>query len=396
MKKEAQNILFLARWYPNRYDPMPGLFIRRHAQALALKRNVAVIYLHSVDEPKAPKTETVIEKSPQLVEIKVYYRQRKAANNAIFRLLSAFDFAHAMLVANKELKKEGFRPDFVHVHVLTRLAIFALGYKIFKKVPYGITEHWSRYLPLRNEFGGKLRVFATRLVVKHSAFVTTVTRNLAEAMKAHGLHNKHYVILPNVVDTTLFRPIEHSVGEPFTFVHISCFEDRSKNTSGLLRGIAELQKQRSDFRFVMIGEGQDEAAMHQLASNLGIAPPLLVFTGLLQGQELASRMQQANCLVLFSNYENLPVVIPEAFACGIPVIATRVGGIPEIVNQSNGLLIEAKDEAALVEAMKHLIDKQLQFNSKAIRQHMLDTNSMEAVSRVLCVLYDGFIPEYGM
>lgn len=392
--KKPEHILFLARWYPNRYDPMPGLFIRRHAQSLALKRNVAVIYLHPTDDPKLQKMETVVQKSQRLLEVLVYYPQKNRTNGLIAKFLSAFSFVRAMRYATKRLRNEGFYPDFIHVHVLTRLAVFALYYRIFKGIPYGITEHWSRYLPLRNEFGGRLRVMLTRLAVKHSTFVTTVTHNLAEAMQKHRLHNPRYVILPNVVDTHLFRPEITRIERPFTFVHVSCFEDRSKNTSGLLRSIAHLAENRQDFRFVLVGEGQDEAAMHRLADELRLQPPTVVFTGLLEADALSTQMCQSDALVLFSNYENLPVVIPEAFACGLPVIATRVGGIPEVINEQNGILVDARDEDALTAAMEKMISEAERYDKSSIRKSVETTNSMEAVSDFLCTLYDKAIPAY--
>lgn len=382
--KEPQKILFLARWYPNRYDPMPGLFIRRHAQALATKKTVAVIYLHQIDINSEKVREVTVEKTAQLLEIKVYY----AKNHSLFaKVLNIWGFVSAMWLAWQVMKKQGFVPDFIHVHVLTRLGVFAWLMKLFNNIPYGITEHWSRYLPLRNDYKGWLRKNVTRLVVRDSVFVTTVTTNLAEAMQAHKLKHSHYHVLPNVVDTNMFVPTIRPQHRPFAFIHISCFEDQSKNISGLLRAVAKLQSVRNNFRFVMVGEGQDEAAMRRLAEALNLNEPVLSFTGLLESNALADALSQADALVLFSHYENLPVVIPEAFACGLPVIATRVGGIPEVVDSSNGVLVEAGDETALLNAMQDFLDKKLEYNKTSIRNEVVAKNSPSAVAEKLCELY---------
>ncbi len=390
--KQIQNILFLARWYPNRYDPMPGLFIRRHAEALSFKRNVAVIYPHAVYKSGAPLFELNVTGKNQLTEIVIYYRSFHSGFGKVYNIAAFF---LAIGKGFRTLQKQGFKPDFVHVHVLTRLAFVAFFLNITRQIPYGITEHWSRYLPLRNEFNGWLRRKTTRMLVKKSAFVTTVTENLAEAMKNHDLKNDHYLILPNVVDIQLFRPIEKIEKSVFTFIHISCFEDQSKNISGLLRVISRLSLQRSDFRVIMVGEGMDLPLIHELAIQLNLHQPILTFKGLLQDQELANSLQQSDSLILFSNYENLPVVIPESFACGLPVIATKVGGIPEIVHPSNGILVNPGDENALLLAMSEMIDNYQRYHQSDIRAQVVKHNSTEAVGNFLANLYDQFIPEDG-
>jgi len=64
----------------------------------------------------------------------------------------------------------------------------------------------------------------------------------------------------------------------------------------------------------------------------------------------------ASALVLFSRYENLPCVIIEALCCGLPVIATDVGGVKELINMKNGMLVQSDNEEELVGAMTRMID----------------------------------------
>jgi glycosyltransferase involved in cell wall biosynthesis len=90
--------------------------------------------------------------------------------------------------------------------------------------------------------------------------------------------------------------------------------------------------------------------------------------------------------VLFSNFENFPCVIPEAFMAGIPVIATAVNGIPEYVNESNGILIQAKDEAGLLAAFKSLIDSQ-PFDKETLRAYAMEHFSYAAVGQQLDEIY---------
>jgi glycosyltransferase involved in cell wall biosynthesis len=384
---DSKHIVFLSRWYPHRYDPMLGLFIQRHAQAVALKEIVSVIYAHGTENTLSKIYEIDVKSNDSLNEIIVYYQLSTFFIRPISKLINLFRLYNSV---NKGLKiaeqKEG-SISLIHVHVLTRLALVALWLKLTKGIPYGITEHWSRYLKVRNEFHGWGRICLTRIAVKQASFVTTVTENLASAMRSFKLH-ANFIILPNVVDVNMFQPIHKSKKNNFRFIHISCFEDRSKNISGILRTIAKLKAIRTDFEFVMVGEGQDEKEMHDLAKKSGLGLPELKFTGLQQSKELAASLAESDALVLFSNYENLPVVIPEAFACGLPVISTSVGGIAEIINSENGILMKANDESQLLDALIWMMDNHDSYNSKKIREAVVDKNSREAVSHFLTGLYE--------
>jgi glycosyltransferase involved in cell wall biosynthesis len=223
------------------------------------------------------------------------------------------------------------------------------------------------------------------MVASHALEITTVTKNLADAMQNHGLKNR-YSIVNNVVDTDLFRIANvNNKKTKKTFVHVSCFEDKSKNISGLLDAIHILNQQRNDFECILIGSGTDFNQMIKKAQELSLNN--VVFTGLLEGKKLSETIASANFLVVSSRYENFPVVIPEAFACGLPVVATNVGGIAEWVNNSNGLLVEPDKTDKLAEAIHYMLDNYENFNPEEIRKIALNNFSTEAVLKQFIELY---------
>ena len=281
------------------------------------------------------------------------------------------------------------KPDVVHIHILTRMGIWGLYYKWVHQTPFVISEHWSRYLELTGSYQGWLRKFFTRMVVKNASFVTTVTQNLAEAMQRHGLTGVPYQVLPNVVDPLFFNPplIQNKTPNLKTFIHVSCFEDRSKNISGLLRAVKLLFEKRNDFKVVLVGNGMDFNRMKNFAIELNLNGKQVEFTGLLQGEELVTQMSRADMLLVTSHYENLPVVILESFVLGIPVLATRVGGIAEIVDPSNGLLIPPGDENELVARMDDFLSGVLKFDSELIKANSRLNYTPQAVGKQLIDLY---------
>jgi glycosyltransferase involved in cell wall biosynthesis len=280
------------------------------------------------------------------------------------------------------------RPDIHHVHILTRPAVIAFCYRLIFRTPYVVSEHWSRYLRA-GSFAGSLRKSVTRMMVKSASAVTTVTKNLAYAMQEdHRLTNHAYSVLANVVDPIFYRDYpKRPPNNETTFVHVSCFEDQSKNISGLLRVARLLKDNGQRFKLILIGEGMDFDSMVHYATDLGLTDNQVVFTGLLQGKALVKKMLEADALVVSSHYENLPVVIIEGMALGLPVISTRVGGIDEIVDTSNGCLVTPGDEQQLAHAMAQFIEGSLAFNPELIKDKSRATYSSEAVGERIVALY---------
>jgi glycosyltransferase involved in cell wall biosynthesis len=384
MNKERKHIIFLARWYPHRYDPMFGLFVQRHAEAAALFNDITVIYCQQTTDngqqtSSKEKFEIVRTLENNVDTIRVYYKKPKNKIQSLLR------FYRANMMALKLCKK----PDLIHVHVLTRLGVIAWIQKILHKTPYIITEHWSRYLP-GNDFSGFLRKTACKLVVRNAKTVTTVTENLATAMNNHGLKNDNYVVLPNVVNLDMFhinQKCTDAINHVPTIIHISCFEDKSKNISGLLESLKIIDDKGIDFQCKLIGEGMDLDLMKEKAKNLQLINKVS-FTGLLQGQALADELSSGDFLVLSSNYENMPVVILEALASGLPVVSTNVGGIKEMIDDTKGILVEPRNKEALAEAMIKMIETHKNYDANYLRNSVIEKYGYESVGMFLSRLYN--------
>ncbi len=384
-------VLHLARWYPNRWDPMLGLFIKRHAEAAVGCCDVGVVYTQQIDERLCEHQTYVIDFNEEnhIPTAKIYYLSSKVKLFYFNKLVNMFRFFRANIIGIRRIKKHLGDFNLVHVHILTRLGIIALYYNVFYRKPYIISEHWSRYLELTGSFKGYFRKVLTRMVVKHASFITTVTENLAQAMRSHKLLNDNYIVLPNVVDSVFLNHQKNAKlnNDPITFIHVSCFEDKSKNISGLLRAISKLAENRNDFIFKLVGDGMDMEWLRNYASELGLTGTQVVFTGLLEGEQLVSEMASADMMIVFSNYENFPVVINESLSLGIPVIATKVGGIPERINDDNGVLIDAGDEDQLLENLITSLDGRLSFKMQEIMMDAREEFSPISIGKMLCDLY---------
>jgi len=385
--KTALKVLFLARWYPDKYDPMMGLFIKRHAEVAAGFADTAVLYLRSAPDKHFGY---VIEKKVdnEVVTNIVYYGTKNNLPHLLAKLVAGYMFVISFVKGYRFILETWGKPDIVHVNVLTRLGVFALWLRLIKGIRYVITEHWSRYLPITDTYKGLVRKIVTKIIVRNAAAVSTVSANLAKAMQSHGLHNKHYLLLPNIVDTDAYVPLSGKTpGAKKRFIHISCFEDRSKNISGILQTLSKLATLRNDFECIMVGEGIDLEKMKALSNDLGLKEPLVRFTGLLENKNLINIYQSADFMVMFSNYENMPVVISESLSCGLPLIATSVGGIPEYINKDNGRLVSAGNETELLESIQYMLDNFTYFDKDQIRQYAVENFGKQAVEERLRELY---------
>lgn len=381
MKKDRLHILFISRWYPDRHDPMPGLFVRRHAEAVARFADVTVLYVTPDATISMGKHEIERSESDGIKEVRVYFGKSKSS------LWNGVQMTRHYLKALKGIAK----PDISHIHVLSRTAIPAIWLKLTQGIPYVITEHWSRYLPenvVQGAFRGWLRRWFTRWVVRNAQGVSTVTQNLSNAMQNLGLINQHYVITPNVADTETFKPLKLDRDtKSVRFVHVSCFDEPAKNIKGIIDAFVELVSRHSNVKLYIVGDGPDYKEVYEHAQHTGLVGSKIIFTGLLEGPALLEQMQLADAMVMFSNYENLPCTIVESICCGVPVISTDVGGIREHLNETNGIVVKKGDKPALVRAMEIFAHQKFTSHSEKIRGYGLSHFSMDAVGDRFKELY---------
>ncbi len=385
-KRMKKKVLFLSAWYPTKIDSMAGLFVQQHAKAISDSWDVAVLHCLPVDNGQK-KYEIDVSHEFNLLTIRIYYKKIYCKIPVFKGLVMAFRFAKAYIMGYHRIVAMFGVPQLLHVNILTRVGVFALYLKILYGIPYVITEHWSRYLPERNEYKGLLRKIITRWVVRESNAISTVSQKLRASMIVCGIRHQNFLIINNMVDCNLFRPnLIAKANEKKLFSHISCFDDYSKNISGILRSIRKLAQRRDDFVCLLVGDGKDKEKIEQSANDL-VLKNIVHFTGILGGEQLVEVYNKSLFTVLFSNFENMPVVISESFACGKPVIATKTGGIPEIVREKNGILVLPGNEHKFEEALDFMLDNVNRFDANEIREFAEKTFSKDTINDQLLLLY---------
>lgn len=367
-------VLFLSAWYPNRYDAMAGLFVRKHAEAVSRFCEVHVLYVHA--DKNIKQFDISRNTVRKITETIIYY----PSGNFFFKHIN---YLVAYYKGFKQLRKNGFKPDISHANILTRTVFIALCYKILTGTPYVISEHWSRYLPARNGYRGLVRKLITRLVVKKSSAVLPVSISLKNAMIQNKLQHLHYQIIHNVVNDFFYAKHEKHSNSKKRFLHISCFDERAKNVKGILRAARSLSDLRNDFELIIIGTGIDYNEVYQYYTTLQFPLNRVQFLGEKTPAEVAQWLTLSDCFVLFSNYETAGVVIAESLACGKPVITTKVGIAEEFINNESGIIVENGNEKALTDAMNKMLNQLDSYDQDTIKRSAVSFTYKDVGEKIL-------------
>ena len=199
--------------------------------------------------------------------------------------------------------------------------------------------------------GGRLAALrrARARVLAQACWVVVPSEYLAKIARGWGLDADRIVVVPNPapsVEAVLACPLE-----PNTFV----FAGRLTRQKALRTAIDALA-QVPEARLLLIGDGPERTALERHASESGVNGRV-VFAGALPRADVLSALAGARAAVLSSDWENFPHGAVEALAVGTPVVATAVGGVPEIVrDRVNGLLVPPGDPASLARALRLLVE----------------------------------------
>lgn len=367
--KNNPKVLILSDMYPSAIDQISGIFIHHHVKAL---QNIGIDLTVISPVPWSPKLLWFRKKwqnygmmpREELIDgIPVKRPRYLALPSKYFRAVAgAFMFYGA--IRTIKCLYESFKFDIIHAHTITPDGHAALFLKRAFKVPVICSIRGSdlKQYPRYSEAVYK----ASRRVLEESDAIITVSRDLAnEATGMARVLISPYVIY-NGVDTTKFRraedkeKIRESLGLPLHSRIISfvgrCVSD--KGIFELFESFLGIEKTFKDVCLLIVGEGEDRLTIEKRVEECGLAGKV-IFKGMVSHDKIPLYLNASDIFALPTYSEGMANVIYEAMACGLPVVATCVGGIPEVVShEGEGLLCRPRNSKDLEECLVRLVNDQ--------------------------------------
>lgn len=360
------HVLWLPSWYPNSAEDVCGSFFRE--QALELKKTGCQVGVISASLGSLRTLSKTLRYSGYM-----RYENDQGMNtirssqpNWVPRVwpFNAGRYSRMIVKLFEEYCSQYGMPDLVHLHAALPAGVGAM--EIFKRysVPYILTEHSSVYL--RN-LVSRRELRSAQEIARLARLRTAVSQSLASAFTEKlGSDAGNCVVIPNPVSGYFFECTERSLSpDRFQFLHVSLL-DENKNVSLILRAFASAFKGDPSIYLVIGGDGPLKKKLVEEAFLLGIASSVK-FTGHISRSEVRDHLRESDAFVLASRHETFGVVLVEAMAMGCPVISTKCGGPEDIVKPETGLLVSNDDVGAMALAMRQLVDRSDQYQSKDIR-----------------------------
>lgn len=369
------NVLFIASWYPNSTFIYQGIFMEKHAHAIkqaGVNIKIIAITINRSDKLWENKSKFFVDSAgieTQLIEI-----------NSRFNKAIAVNIFYLQMLVNKTLKKRfpDFKPDVIHSNVVFPSSI--IGYKLSKKlnIPHVITEHWSKIDHFLKE---GFNASSAQKAVHEAAAIMPVSNYLAGKMKEF-VRQDQIIVVPNAVDTSVYNYIERDEiqGEELVFACLANWQT-PKQPELIFEGLEKFAKNsEKKIRLEAMGGGALLDALKQKKWSFAVN-----YYGFIPPEKIVTVFKDVDFLLHASNEETFSIILAEAGIMGIPAVASNKGAMPELINESNGIVCEnTVDDWA--KAIGEIALKK--FDRKKISDDMKVIASYEAVGNKYKKVYE--------
>ncbi len=225
-------------------------------------------------------------------------------------------------------------------------------------------------------------------VVRQLDNLVTVSRASRQDIATDfGISETKLNIVHNGIDTGMFRPIPSIEPDEFNVMATASADVPLKGLDYLIRAISILTDEIPELKLTVLGKLKEDGTTAKLIKELGLESRIHFHSGL-SSQEVAELYANASCAVVPSIYEGFGLPAGEAMACGVPVISTNGGALPEVVGDA-GITVPTRDHLALADAIRTLLtDSNLKHSLAAKgRARILDLFSWEVASGDMVQLY---------
>lgn len=361
------HILIITHWFPTIDHPVSGVFVREHVRAISMFHEVTVIHLQG---NVTTNPGVFYENDRGLSIYRVRYQNPPIPKTGVFSQWVAVRRILSMLITHHR------KPDIVHACVYTSSDIAFLINRYYQ-IPAILTEHTSAYA--RNLIPWyKASVY--RFYLNRMKLIMPISKELLTQMTDFGV-KAPYEIIPNAVDTTIFFPDPDQkmvTMKPLRIITVAMLYP-IKGLDFLLKVFSRINLSEQ-CELTIIGDGPERDSLQEFAKELKIDANVY-FSGMKNKQEIAELLRESHLFVLTSRYETQGVVLIEAMASGLPIVAPSVGGIPEIVKPFCGALFTPDNISEAVEKLEYVLTHPNQYPSDKISNYAMSEYSLDTIGK---------------
>jgi glycosyltransferase involved in cell wall biosynthesis len=361
---EKMKILILTHSYPDAINKWRGLFIKEQAKALSLQHDVTVVWF-SVDYSRfAPFTgiKHTVNKSNRLTEYQVITGRSFPVINQVKYLRDTYKFIRKNII-----KKQ--KPDFINSHMSYPAGFLGTLIQKFCGIPNVTTEHsW-----IRKHFRSWIHRKCVMYSLENSAGYITVSNALRQDIQS--VVKREISVVPNVVDISKFSVSRKKPGERLDIGLLGGMGNYRKGLDILIKAIALLKNR--NIKVHVGGDGKLLGKFKSMALEAGLFEQF-TFYGDVPADDTPEFYSRLDAFVLASRDETFGVVVIEAMASGLPVIATDCGGPKEIITEETGILVRNEDPEDLASGIEYMQENIGKYDRKAIREYAESKYGQEA------------------
>lgn len=379
------HILLLPSWYPANPKDIRGCFFREQALALVKTGYQVGVVTSELRSLKYWKSIFSLDHGVffendlgiQTVRFKTMFWFPKLP-----QLISQLSMLGGIAAFEKYIRQFG-KPDLIHVHSCLYMGRIAQYAKKKYGIEYIVTEHSSGYF--RNLYTFK-QIELTKSILEDSREVIAVSKKMSEFFKDNIFNQKKWNVIPNIVHPIfLEKPLKNKKHENFKFLNVA-FMNENKKQINIVKAFEELLKSGvTDIELYFVGDGNQRKNLEDYIKKNNIKN--IIFLGQCNREEIANIMNNSDCFVLSSKFETFGVVLVEALASGLPLVATRCGGPEDIVKDENGILVNVDNINDLFIAMKEVRFNKDRYSKEKLRETCKLLYSEQAVVNQLSKIY---------
>lgn len=381
------HILIVASWYKNAENPIAGSFIEEQARMLQRRgHTVAVLHVYingTFRDTLSGRKELYSEENDNGI------LTMRLATNVYIPKVRALSYSRLCRKALKHVRNyihSNGKIDVIHSHAMFMGGVVANYISRKLNIPYFHTEHTSGFI-FRPEQYTSADIQLAKKVYEQSRQSFFVSHFAKERIaKLCGVKERKCSVLHNVVSPLFFKEYDCPKFECFTFLAIGNFI-QLKNFDTIIEAWSGYVCNRRGDKLIIVGDGPLKLNIENSIKTLNLTDSVKMLPR--QSREATARlMHQSHVVLSASSIETFGMTLAEALASGIPVISTNSGGVTDIVNSSNGILLGTITAEAIEKGMSEMREKYSFFKPVELRNYANERFSEEAIYKQLIGEYE--------